>query len=742
VAKQSTSWFQNLYEELGRRRVIRAVTIYVVAMWPVIQIADILSPALNLPTSSMQLLLFIFVTGFPVVLILAWLFNITPKGVVRVSVDGADAGDIEQSLIGRKTEILIICLLLLAVAVLFIIQNTIELEVESGSEPIAVTTPEVNNSILSIAVLPFVSFSEDKKDQFFADGLTEELLNVLSRVTNLRVAARTSSFAYKGVNKNIQEIGAELNVSYILEGSVRRNDIDDTVRVTAQLIDIKAGSHLWSETFDREFRDIFKIQDEISTTVVSKLEVTLLGNEQQQIVSRASASTEAIVAQSMGRAELAKRTKIALQNAAQHFQTAIAEDSNYADAHCGLADAYTLMVHYEYAPEEEYLANAQSAVEQALELDDQLGAAWASQGLIYMTQQQNDKAKAALEKAMLLNPSYAMAYMWYANLEEDEEKRLTYYRQAFELDPRSPVAGYNVANSLAKAGREVEAMEIFPKIVEADPYYPGAYKLVAEINHYRGRLAEAILQYKKVYNLQAEGNTAYEIAGLYINIGDFINADHWLNLASQDVPDEYMPRLSWLKIASLLARGDRVGAENMTKPMLTASRLNKTAFMNATLAGYHLNDFPAAVAAFEKASKLEKQHMMGEDMDTTIDASIAAAYAYTRLDQSNKAEEVLQQVSGMLDKEMSGRTRIHPDNWYRKAMVLAIQGNQQMALVNLQRAVDEGWSQHWRPFEEPCLVDVLENDNFISMMAGLEARMNLMREQLAFEESFRDSWRG
>ncbi len=739
MTTQSNSWLHNVYEELRRRRVIRAATIYVVAMWPVIQIADILSPALNLPNSSMQLLLFIFVAGFPLVLILSWLFNITPKGVVRVSVGDADQAESEQSLLGRKTEVLLIGSLLLAVVVLFAVQASMKL---SDGDEISGSKPGVQSGIQSIAVLPFVSFSEHVQDQFFADGLTEELLNVLSRIRNLRVAARTSSFAYKGVSKDVREIGTELNVGFILEGSVRRNDIDDTVRVTAQLIDIAAGSHLWSQTFDRKFRDIFKIQDGIAAAVVDKLEVTLLGNERKQIASRASASAEAMVAQSMGRTELAKRTTAGLQDAARFFQKAIDADPEFAEAHCGLADAFSLLVNYGHAKKQEYLQDAQASVRRALELDDQLGAGWASQGLIYMQQGKNEEAKAVLEKAMQLNPSYAMAYMWYANLEEDASKRLAYYRQAFELDPRSPVAGYNVANSLIEAGREEEAMDVFSKIVEADPYYPGAYKLVAQINQFRGRLDEAILQYKKVYDLQEDGEIAYEIAELYIDLGDFINADRWVQLASQDVPDEYQVRLSWLKVSSLMARGDRDGAVELLKPILAAPQQDGAAFMNASLAGYYLGDFSTAIAAYEKAPYPMQTPKVWQSMDTVIDASIGAAYAYTQLQQSDRASEALGQVDAMLEEKMRGKTRIHPDTWYRKALVLAIQGDRQMALVNLQRAVDEGWSHHWRPFVEPCLVDVLPNSNFKSMMAGLQARMNLMREQLAFEESFRDRWRG
>lgn len=742
---QATGWLQNLYEELKRRRVIRVATLYVVALWPLIQIADILSPALGLPDSSMRFLLFIFIGGFPIVLILAWLFNLNTHGVIRVTGSDSAAADEEHALIGKNTEYIIVGALVVVALVLFVIQGSVTpftdpSDTTTSSQP-ASTAP---GNIRSIAVLPFAIFSENLQDRFFADGLTEELINVLSRVRNLRVIARTSSFAYRGVSKNIQIIGKELNVGTILEGSVRRNDIDDTVRVTAQLIDVASGTHLWSQTFEKEFRDIFKIQDEIAASVVHHLKVTLLGDETEKIKSRASASPEAMVAHSMGRTELTKRTKTALQDAIRFFGKAIELDADYADAYSGLADAYTLLLNYGDQSMEAHLAKAQEAVDKALELDPTLGSAWASQGLIYMHQHtKKEDARAALKKAMELNPSYAMAYMWYGSLADSRDERNELHREAFELDPRSPVAGYNVANNLLEEGREAEAMDVFSKIVEADPYYPGAYKLVAGINAYRGRLDEAILQYKKVYDLEEGIETASRIAKLYIDLGDFVHADFWIDAANQLVPGADNAELTWLKIASYVARGEQEKAEAILKSMMEVSGNDAGLFYDASYAAFLLGDFPATARYFEAAQKLETDSdMMGWMHYRKTDASIGAAFAYKQLNQNEKATALLERVSSNLDSLIKTSVRLDPETWYRKAEIDAIQGNQQMSLVHLQRAVDHGWRQHWRPFIDPALASVLDNLNFQSMMAGLEARMNLMREQLAFEESFRDNWQG
>jgi TolB-like protein/tetratricopeptide (TPR) repeat protein len=745
---QATGWFHNLYEELKHRRVIRVATLYVVALWPLIQIVDILSPAIGLPGSSMRTLLFIFVGGFPVALVLAWVFDLNTSGITRHTDN--EASQKKHALIGRNTEFLIVGTLLVIVIVLFVVQiNMTPLAdssvVVSNTSPVAsadlVNSTESN--IQSIAVLPFAIFSKNQQDEYFADGLTEELLNMLSRIRNLRVAARTSSFAYKGVSKNIQIIGNELNVGTILEGSVRRNDVDDTIRVTAQLIDVASGAHLWSQTFDREFRDIFKIQDEITASVVSHLKVTLMGDETEKIKSHASASPEAMVAYSMGRTELAKRTKTALQDAIRFFKKAIEQDANYSEAYSGLADAYTLLLNYGDQSVEAHLVKAQEAVDKALELGPTLGSAWASQGLIYMHQDnKKDAARSALKKAMELNPSYAMAYMWYGNLAETREEKIQLHRKAFELDPRSPVAGYNVANDLIEDGREAEAMDIFSRIVEADPYYPGAYRLVAGINEYNGRLGEAILQYKKVFELEENSKSASRIAKLYIDLGDFDNADIWIDSGLRLAPDANKAELTWLTFSSQVARGNRAKAKATLTSMMKVSGNNSHFFYDASYAAFLLGDFEATVSHFESGQELHRDMEMPYKRDNATDASIGAAFAYRQLNQNEKADKLLEDIDTKLDKLIKSSVRLDPQTWYRKAEISAMQGNQHMSLVHLQRAVDQGFRQHWRPLIDPALANVLADTYFQTMMSLLADSMNEMRETLAFEESFRDNWKG
>ena len=624
---------------------------------------------------------------------------------------------------GSRAELVIVAVLLLLVVGLFVVQLRVD-------EPIAQT------DTYTVGVLPFITFSDNISEQQFADGLTEELLNVLSRVKSLRVAARTSSFAYRGVNKNVTEIGKELNVAIILEGSVRRIDINDTIRVTAQLIDTVTGTHLWSKTYDREFTDIFKIQDDIAASVVDELQITLLGDEREKIQSRSSANPEAMVAYGIGQAELSRRNELGFRDAERFFKKAIELDPNYVDAYTGLATAYALMVNYKYESADEYLALASTVIEQAFSREPESGAAWATRGLIYMQQMRKDDARAALEKAMAYNPSHAIAYMWYAGLQPSYDERLTWYQKAYELDPKSPVIGNNVASILMEQGRDAEAMQVFVKIIESDPHYHGAYNLAGRINEKRGRLDEAINQFERAYELSPDVRIAQKITRLYIDLGDFDSVQKWLSTIPE-IPGGYSARTEWLQIEALVSTDRTTEANTILQRKLDRARTDPgdMSYEDAAFAAYYLGDHESVVWAYEQLPASTGTDEMGN----RLDAAIAAAYTYDLLGQPRKSDAAILLATELLGETMSNSDF---DVWYNRALLAAIQGNRQMTLIHLQRAIDEGWRQHWRPEIEPILKDLGQDKSFQSMMAGLQTRMDIMREQLALASAFDSDWSG
>jgi TolB-like protein/Tfp pilus assembly protein PilF len=723
-------WLQNVYGELKQRRVIRVATLYVVLFWPIIQIADILSPALDVPADAMRYLLIAFAGGLPIVLVLSWLFDLNRGGIVRTR--PVDDGEVatsaprDQALLGRRLERSLIGVLLIVIAVLFYVQYGAQTPTNGPSD---------TSSIEAIAVLPFATFSESPEDEFFADGLTEELLNVLSKLENLRVIARTSSFAYKNVNKSVQQIGFELEVDAILEGSVRRNDIDDTIRVTAQLVDVESGTHLWSQTFDRQFRDVFKIQDEIAGAVSEELRGTLAANEVPIGIARAP-EVDAMVVVSMGRAELAKRTMQSMRDAVRFFERAVELDSRYADAHAGLARSHVLLHSYGDL-DDTHLQQARASVTRAIEIDPNSADAWATLGLLEKEVGAVDEARESLRKAISLNPNHAMAHMWLAEMQQDAAQKQRFYARAFELDPRSAVAGYNLANDLFLAGREAQALDVFGRVVEADPYYPKAYELVGRINEANGRIATAIRHYEHSFELEPRADTALQLADLFIDIGKFDRSDAWLEKARGMAGPADTSRLRWTAVSSLAARGDRARAEALLAPLLEeAEELDE--LMDATVAGYLLSQPADAVAAWEKAREQLRRRAsdgsFGLDRDT-VTGAIAAAHAYQALG-SDEAADLLVEIEEWIDGVIATNARVGSETWYAKAQVSAIRGQRDLALLELQRAIDNGWRQHWRPLFEPCFSDVVETENFAAMMAGLATRMELMAEELEFDDFF------
>ncbi len=733
---------RQVYEELKRRRVIRVATVYTIALWPIIQIVDILAPAIGLPNIALRYMLIVFVTGLPVVLILSWLYDLNKGGIVRTTSSEAPTG---QALIGRSAEIVIVSVILIAIVVLFFLGDPLTFDEEPAvAAPVAATVPPVRQG-RAIAVLPFVSFSIKREDELFTDGLTEELLNMLSQIKELRVTARTTSFAYKGVNKNIQDIGAELNVDTILEGSVRRSDVDNAIRVTAQLIDTESGTHIWSNTFDREFRDIFKIQDEIAAAVVEQMHLTLAADESERMRARDSADPDAMIAYAMGRSALAKRTPESLADAERYLIDATTTDPGYAAAFAELASTYALQTNYlppntTMLEKEVYLARAQVAVDKALELDAEGGASWAAQGLIYMHRpEQQDEARAALKKAIGLNPNLPMANMWYGNLQEDKAEQLRYHERAFELDPMSPVAGVSLAHDFLAAGRDGDAMNVFSKIMAADPNFPGAYSLIGEINEQRGRLGEAIHSYEKFYELRPHPIIAVKLATLWVDVGDFERADDWIELAERDIPPMYATELQWLKIGSYVARGKIEMAEAMLVPLFEREAKSVGDYLNRTRAGYFMGQYDATIAAYEQAETMAASDSELSQMGAP-EAGIAAAYAYQKLGRGDDAALLLDRLEAKIQQEIDENSRVDPFAWFNAAQVSAIKGETSRALIHLQRAVDEGWRQHWLPYIEPSLEELVKEPAFEAMMQGLVTRMELMREQIAFDESFDEDW--
>jgi adenylate cyclase len=349
---------------------------------------------------------------------------------------------------------------------------------------------------VSIAVLPFLDMSPEQDQEYFSDGITEELITHLSRVTGLKVTARTSSFQYKGTPTDVREVGARLGVSYLLEGSVRKSG--NVLRITVQLIKVEDGLHVWSERYDRRVSDEFAVQEEISRAVAGTLRVHLVGGKGDAAVERHTPSVETYELFLRGRFFANQRSEEALARAAEYYQQAIAIDPRYARAYVGLADTYIAPRHG--APAERF-ERARDLVMTALALDSALAEAHTSMGWIRMWYDRDwAAAERHLQRAMSLDPGYVWAQQWYGaylSAVGRADQSLVASRRAQQLDPLSVAANTHIGTHLFFLGHYEEAIDQYNKALELDPNFFMARWGLSRAYMHSGRHAEAMreLQY-------------------------------------------------------------------------------------------------------------------------------------------------------------------------------------------------------------------------------------------------------
>ncbi len=355
----------------------------------------------------------------------------------------------------------------------------------------------------SIAVLPFANLSPDPDNEYFSDGITEEIINALAQLPDLQVAARTSSFAFKGKAAEIAEVGAKLKVATVLEGSVRK--AGNRVRITAQLVNVSDGYHLWSERYDRELDDIFAIQDAIARTIAHRLELTLAGPKGAALVTPPTENLAAYQLYLKGRYFWNQRGRTGLTKGLECFQEALSLDPNFAQAHAGVADAYTLLAFYGFRPPKEVMPEAKAAAQRALAIDDALPEAHASMGFIHLVYDWNwAAAERELKRAIALNPRYVLARYWYATLCSSMlrfDESIAEDERAVEIEPLSIFTNTHLGWMLLGAGRTARAIEQLRKAIELDPHFALGHWLLGCAHSCESRYQDALPELKMAVEL-------------------------------------------------------------------------------------------------------------------------------------------------------------------------------------------------------------------------------------------------
>ena len=490
-------------QELKRRNVFRVGVAYVVVSWLIIQVIETVSDPLGLPDWTEAFFIVLVLAGLPVVLLFSWAFELTPEGLKKT--EEVDTTESVTSVTGKKLNNTIIVVLVLSLGYFLWERQGLVEQAEQAPEQTAEVTETSGET--SIAVLPFVNMSADPDQEYFSDGISEELLNLLAKIPELRVPARTSSFQFKGQNLDISEVAEQLNVKHVLEGSVRKADV--RVRVTAQLIEAETGYHLWSETYDRELDDIFAIQDEISAAIVAALSDTLGLQVDAPPHVKAAASSEAYNSFLLAQHQIKERTKTDLESAIPNYERALELDPNYAPAHAGIALAWHLLTAssatYGTLTLEESLAKAMPHIEKALRLDGELPEALGVMGLLLNAQERYEEALPYYEKALALNPSLTDVRNWYSQVLGDlgqQEASLAQMEKAYEADPLSVLTLHNYTNELMMRRRFDAIGPVLDRLTQIDPARGSMFKGYLYI--VQGRAAEGVEQPLRAIELDAD----------------------------------------------------------------------------------------------------------------------------------------------------------------------------------------------------------------------------------------------
>jgi TolB-like protein len=479
----------NLFKELKRRNVFRVLLAYLVLGWLVLQVADVLVDALELPVLWSKAVVALLLIGLIPTLVFSWIYELTPEGLKKESEVSSEASVTAHT--GKKLNHAIIFLLVVAIS-LFVYDRFIvgDSRTSLTYAPQEAVVDQGGDERPSVAVLAFENMSADTDNEYFADGISEEILNLLADVRGMSVASRTSAFAFKGKEMAIPDIAAALKVRYVLEGSVRK--AGEQVRVTAQLIDAETDRHLWSETFDRALRDVFTIQDEVAAAIGKALRVELLGEGGEAVRSEAI-DPEVYNRFLEARYLLRKRNNKDLDAGNWLLIDIVADEPRFARAHVLLGEAYLLNRELEGLVGREFLtklANMHASL--AKEIDPGLGGIEMIQGNIAQYSEPLD-ALQHYQRAIELEPMEPRPYHWrglYYHVLGYGDRCLPDMERALELDPQNPNVHFALASCLLVSGQWDRAVEI--AVNGATLGNPGGYHLAIAARYQQGDVAEAL----------------------------------------------------------------------------------------------------------------------------------------------------------------------------------------------------------------------------------------------------------
>lgn len=724
--EQGQSFLSAVLTELNRRKVLRTVGAYAVSVFVILQLMDAAVEPLRLPEWLPTLVVIILILGFPLAFILAWQFEITPDGIRKTRTEGLLTGAQNALLFSLMT----LGMMGLGYGFYGYYSNVF---IGVGSGDVTSSLAQQREFVApenSIAVLPFADLSEDGSQAYFSDGIAEEILNVLAKVDGLRVAARTSSFAFREPDKDIREIGRLLNVGTVLEGSIRKSG--DRIRMTAQLINVEDGYHIWSESFDRKLDDVFAIQDEVASAIAVALVDSFSGLEQKP-ESRTN-DLAAFEAYRTGRLHWWRRSPDELQKAITLFARALEHDPSFAPAYAAMADSWLLLSLYGNLTNMKATERAMPMIEKALQIDPESAEAFAALGLARWQIGQNDAGESALRQAIKLNDDYIPAYLWLGGLLGElgrlpEQRQIL--QQAMAIDPLNELLAINFAGNLSRQGDYEAGKDLLLGLVSLKPDSATLLKFVSGYAMGHGDLVGGWKYASRSYDLEPDSPNVIEIlASAWESVGLEDKAERLLLDGLEVASDNFGLRKRYFFL--LLKQGRLEKAERLVREQFGDSiaelpeQMQQYYYFQMSLINLRAGDRDTARNLLEQAIDDDSdQNLDGEQLYFITLSSILQRHA-------GNAELAEQRLSSA--ERAVRRARINgvddADIYYTESSIHALRGKSQAALESLQTAYERGFRKVWMLNIDLRMESLHQEPQFIAIKEQIERDIAQARSEV------------
>ena len=714
--------------ELRRRNVLRVAAANALVAWILIEAGSVLLPTFGAPESFFKVYAIVIVIGFIASLVFTWVFEVTPEGVkLDRDVDQTKAEPQSRS----RMNALIIGLLVLALGV------SITLNITGLRSDDTETVADAIRD--SIAVLPFENRSTDAENQFFADGIHDDILTRLASVESLRVISQFSVERYRNSSRDIRQIGLDLDVRTIVEGAVQR--IGDQVRITVRLIDTQTDEQLWAETYDKAMtlQNVFTIQSEISAHIATALRAALSPAEELRLASIPTDSTAAYEAVVNGRRNLAIRSFSSLLEARRQFERAIELDPDYAQAHAGLAQAVLILVtNHQALPNAEAFAIAEEALDKALGNDPELARAYAVRGLMKMMKWEmtrvgdgNLEAAEDYERAIALSPSLADAYVWFASLRESEsnfDASIDLLTRALGVDPLSRIPYVNLPSFYAALGQNDETIRLLLRASRFFEDWSTPYGYMSTHMQKLGRLDESVAWGLREMELSEDPMAGGSLIGIYQEFGNDEAVAAYVAAFPEDHPLFPLGKSYWHYISR-----DYDAALEAISEIDDIAAIPKEPFMGLVVGATVMSgEYDLAHSYLTQASP-----SLAADTELVVDrknlyAAVLLAFVEQKRGRMGEAKKLLDLAEVTVESVPRLGMRGHG---IKDVHILTMQGRPNMAIERLSEAVDEGFLSSqafdvW-PFDiDPILEPLRSDPRFEQIVQRMQDRIEIMRRNV------------